>query len=138
MRIYSIKYTSIKSRFVIYILNQSNSLMRRNILIAGLICLSFYGHSQIKKKSYLLTLNEDRIIKTKLIGSLKHSAMYYGKDKDSSYTVLVPFVPGNGKLDWDNRIIEIAPLKKPSNPNKVIVRRINSEGQVVNTKENNQ
>ena len=83
-------------------------------------------------------MNEDRIIKTKLIGSLKHSAMYYGKDKDSSYTVLVPFVPGNGKLDWDNRIIEIAPLKKPSNPNKVIVRRINSEGQVVNTKENNQ
>ena len=37
---------------------------------------------------------------------------------------------------WDNRIIEIAPLKKPSNQNKVIVRRIDSEGKVVSTKEN--
>ena len=110
--------------------------MRKNYLVVAFILLSFSAFSQIKKKAYVLSLTEDRTIKTKLIGSLKHSAMYYGKDKDSSYTVFVPFIPGSGKLDWENRIIEIAPLKKPSNPNKVIVRRIDSEGKVVSTKEN--
>lgn len=62
------------------------------------------------KKTYILRLTEDRVIKTKLIGTLKHSLMYTASDMDSTYSVFIPILYG-GKLNHEETVVEIRPKK---------------------------
>ena len=63
------------------------------------------------KQTYILRLNEDRAIKTKLIGSLSHSLMYTASDMDSTYSVFIPVLYG-GNLDYSEIEVQIRPKKK--------------------------
>ncbi len=60
---------------------------------------------------YILRLGEDRAIKTKIVGTLRHSMVYSGSTLDSNFTVFIPIIPGNGGLDFDKVEVEIRPKK---------------------------
>ena len=58
---------------------------------------------------YILRLGEDRTIKTKIVGTLRHSMVYSGSTLDSNFTVFIPIIPGNNGLDFDKVEVEIRP-----------------------------
>ena len=58
---------------------------------------------------YILRLGEDRTIKTKIVGTLRHLMVYSGSTLDSNFTVFIPIIPGNNGLDFDKVEVEIRP-----------------------------
>ena len=72
---------------------------------------------------YILRLGEDRTIKTKIVGTLRHSVVYSGMTQDSSFVVFIPLIPGNGGLDFDKVEVEITERKKVKKEQSIKVVR---------------
>lgn len=102
-----------------------------SIVVLGVTGVSMLGSNLVEdtnpkkplKKIYILRLSEDRAIKTKLVGTLRHSAVFSGVTQDSTFTVFIPIIPGNGGLDKDRVEVEIRPKKKLSEEEKVRIVR---------------
>ena len=81
-------------------------------MVSPILGSTLDNNPKLPKKVYILRLTKERSIKTKLVGSLRHSVVYSGTTQDSSFTVFIPFIPGNGGLDFDRTVVEIRERKK--------------------------
>ena len=99
--------------------------MRKLLLsiVLGLLVVNVSGSvldTKPKKQPrpvYILRLGKDRAIKTKIVGTLRHSMVYSGSTLDSNFTVFIPIIPGNNGLDFDKVEVEIRPKVEKNKDN---------------------
>ena len=88
------------------------SIVLGMFMVGPILGSTLDNNPKLPKKVYILRLSKKRAVKTKLVGSLKHSVVYSGMTQDSSFTVFIPLIPGNGGLDFDRTVVEIRERKK--------------------------